>query len=699
MRGLEFIRDFAALKRVDLEGTKITDAGLAMLADTELESLRLAGTRISEVGLRHIEGMHSLKKVNLNGVEVPLESVERLRQALPGCSVQWEPSTSQNRSQNRALEFDGDSDSVMMPIAEVAPESSLDESRYIAAMKPIEDKAVAWDFTGADQESQAIRFDEISWQKRLEARRNEIRRMEALKRRAIEKLVQAKPPLKKSDLQIRGIGGTIVDAGPAGITTKTLQGKTERLYWKNLGTEATAKLMELAVDPKSAEDLATAALLTLASGDEPGAERFFKRAREAGADVSDELGGIASNELAAARALFAADEYEETLSSLERIKKRRADLPWYEENRDAIDALTESAAQARDEAAAEKIYTQAVALLKEKRLFDLRDAIQQLEADYGHCPSVMDSTRSPLFADLKKTVADLGARLTVRADGEGMFRSIQAAIDAAGPDSLIEIQDSAIYDEALLISEGKLRLTIRGSAGCWPVVTCSNATEREVTPVKVHSNGITISHMLFVRPRTAANTTYWIFLLGPHIRLRDCLVCNVGDPEADLAVMLGQGWGKQDEAAIANCVLLGGVHGDPLGLVRSLENCLILGRYRADSATFQKLTVRDRFETRGPVGIEDTVLGEVKATGKFDRRIANSITSSIVALDNTLLDKPQVAKIQFRDPANLDFRLVPGSPGAGMAADGGDIGCRYTPEMLEMCRIALELRARGMIKF
>jgi len=33
------------------------------------------------------------------------------------------------------------------------------------------------------------------------------------------------------------------------------------------------------------------------------------------------------------------------------------------------------------------------------------------------------------------------------------------------------------------------------------------------------------------------------------------------------------------------------------------------------------------------------------------------------------------------------------------ASDGGDIGCRYTPEMLEILEKALELRRKGIIKF
>jgi len=27
------------------------------------------------------------------------------------------------------------------------------------------------------------------------------------------------------------------------------------------------------------------------------------------------------------------------------------------------------------------------------------------------------------------------------------------------------------------------------------------------------------------------------------------------------------------------------------------------------------------------------------------------------------------------------------------------MGCRYTPEMIELCKVALELRRRGIIKF
>ncbi|HLA84429.1 MAG TPA: hypothetical protein VJL29_06520, partial [Thermoguttaceae bacterium] len=54
---------------------------------------------------------------------------------------------------------------------------------------------------------------------------------------------------------------------------------------------------------------------------------------------------------------------------------------------------------------------------------------------------------------------------------------------------------------------------------------------------------------------------------------------------------------------------------------------------------------------------------------------------------------------QFVNPKAFDYRLKPTSPCRGKASDGGDVGCRYTPEMLEMLKLALDLRARGIIDF
>ena len=54
---------------------------------------------------------------------------------------------------------------------------------------------------------------------------------------------------------------------------------------------------------------------------------------------------------------------------------------------------------------------------------------------------------------------------------------------------------------------------------------------------------------------------------------------------------------------------------------------------------------------------------------------------------------------QFANPKMLDYRLMPTSPCRGKASDGGDVGMRYTPEMVEMLKLAFALRERGIIKF
>ena len=53
----------------------------------------------------------------------------------------------------------------------------------------------------------------------------------------------------------------------------------------------------------------------------------------------------------------------------------------------------------------------------------------------------------------------------------------------------------------------------------------------------------------------------------------------------------------------------------------------------------------------------------------------------------------------FVDTKAFDFRLAPASPCRGAASDGKDIGFRYTPEILELLQLAVELRTKGVIEF
>ena len=46
-----------------------------------------------------------------------------------------------------------------------------------------------------------------------------------------------------------------------------------------------------------------------------------------------------------------------------------------------------------------------------------------------------------------------------------------------------------------------------------------------------------------------------------------------------------------------------------------------------------------------------------------------------------------------------DLLDSPPAPARGKASDGGDMGCRYTPEILDMLKLTFELRKKGVIKF
>jgi hypothetical protein len=77
-----------SLKRLYLDGTKITDAGLRHLIGLkELHTLSLAHTAISDMGLKELEGLSALRTLNLLDTHVTAEGVARLKAAIPAVKV------------------------------------------------------------------------------------------------------------------------------------------------------------------------------------------------------------------------------------------------------------------------------------------------------------------------------------------------------------------------------------------------------------------------------------------------------------------------------------------------------------------------------------------------------------------------------------------------------------------------------------
>lgn len=565
------------------------------------------------------------------------------------------------------------------------------EARYAAAMGPVEAAIAIWDFAAAWQAAEAIRFEEPELAARLETRRDEIRRMELLKRRIIAKISAADPPMRKSDLGIRGLGGEVTGAGPAGIATKTIRGEVEQLTWNALGTQAAGKLMELAVDPANGEDCVAAGLLAFAAGNQTAAERFFDLAKVAGADVSAQLAALAASALAQANDLLSQNEFKKAGLLLENLQSKHSDLTWFDANREVFEAAIAAAKQGVRDTEAEALYAEAVKFHQQGALFDLREVVKQLNTDYADCRPVTESSRTPSVAELTETVRDLGERFVVRQDGKGDHVLLQAAIDAALPNSLIEIQDSGPYTEKVVIPAGKDSLVLRGKKGVFPLLICDIEKTETSVQLVIRSRDVTVERFFFVCREPASRQPSCVQVELSGTRFRSCAFYAQGGVHV---------FSTNQPCELADCVFP--THPVIEPQIRAENSLFREGLYLVyGKHVFQHCTILGNV-TFGvdPVELHDCILQNVSFHVQCPASEHRFI--SCVTLGNGFdagIRGCAAADPQFRDPLNLDLRLRPGSPCIGKASDGGDIGCRYTPEMIEMCRIALELRAKGIIKF
>ena len=75
------------LETLSLVNTQITDAGLQHLKGlTKLRELRLY-TQITDAGLEHLEGLTNLESLFLGGTHLTDEGVKQLGKALPNCDI------------------------------------------------------------------------------------------------------------------------------------------------------------------------------------------------------------------------------------------------------------------------------------------------------------------------------------------------------------------------------------------------------------------------------------------------------------------------------------------------------------------------------------------------------------------------------------------------------------------------------------
>ena len=87
MTGSSTWRSLTGLRHLHLNGTRITDVGLAHLAGlTGLEELWVDNTAISDAGLPHLKGLTRLKLLQLYNSRVTGAGEAEILKALPGVS-------------------------------------------------------------------------------------------------------------------------------------------------------------------------------------------------------------------------------------------------------------------------------------------------------------------------------------------------------------------------------------------------------------------------------------------------------------------------------------------------------------------------------------------------------------------------------------------------------------------------------------
>jgi hypothetical protein len=89
--GLAHFGSCKGLTGLGLDGTGVTDAGLASFKGCEgLSTLWLSGTSVTDAGVSPFKGCTKLADLRLRNTKVTAPKVAELREALPGCKIEWD---------------------------------------------------------------------------------------------------------------------------------------------------------------------------------------------------------------------------------------------------------------------------------------------------------------------------------------------------------------------------------------------------------------------------------------------------------------------------------------------------------------------------------------------------------------------------------------------------------------------------------
>jgi len=304
-------------------------------------------------------------------------------------------------------------------------------------------------------------------------------------------------------------------------------------------------------------------------------------------------------------------------------------------------------------------------------------------------------------------VADVGKKLVVSPDGKGDYRTIQEAIDAAPPKSVIEIRSNGPFYEKLAIPADHPHLVLRGGEGFWPQVSSGGPAGTISELVTLAGKNAILERLVLTHQDAAGD----VLVANVPCRIRQAIITGVKSrPEFNAGVELDAVFCASEynlivrnrPSKIHNSLLLS-------GLEASGEASLEIGNTLLGGATA---------EIRCPANMSRCIL--LPHVNLY--RAASTISDSVIcgdlkALENgTRIEHSNVASGKFVDFAkpgpgcfsadplfvdrkNLNFGFLPASPCLRRASDGQDLGVRSNPEMLTIVRQAIALRQQGLIRF
>ncbi len=591
---------------------------------------------------------------------------------------------------------------VLLPasMAISAPKAqSSSNSQYEKAVEPAEAMVGQWDFSDASAAMAKLKFKDKAHADRLAGRRDELKRLATLKTKIIDRANKLKPWLHRGPAvvpgtrEIKTVGVQITKASEKTVTVSeiTIAGKTSiDKPWSRLNDKEVGKLLKAAVSDKSADDQLAAGLLALARSDATAAERHFQAAKSLGVKIERYLGPLAGIAFARAKKLLDEKKSTEASAALKAIEKKYAGTPWLDSHKAELKATRGLIT----EAAAEELYAQAVKLFKKgkSKYPDLKEILQKIAKDYPSSRVLIDENRKPSFVEM-----ELGAEgrklLTVSQSGKAKYKTIQAAINAAPAKALVEIQDGAIYKEEIIIPKEKEGVMLRGKRGFWPVIKSPGKTDT----ITVRAPGVDIQQVVVAgKVHSTAKSTCLreVIIASNHGMLGDAKDLKLGT--CFIAAQIG-GYHRPERVSVRNSFLLRKVHtkGNT-----DLKNVFVGDKVYVQTAKLQSCTLADGIRCeRGPLTMLDSIASFIEAKQKGARiEYCNVFGKGCLLLAKA--GKGSFSKDPgFRNPKEFDYHLKLDSPCRKKASNGGDLGFRQTPAMLEILKKALELRKEGVIEF